>query len=113
VVVSALVVVNAWGDIDDGTEPSWPETALTAPEQAFQNTTIGLIVTNARLDKVGCLLVAQGGHDGLARSLVPSHGRADGDAMVAAATGVVEASIDHVRFLATRVVERAVRRIGS
>jgi L-aminopeptidase/D-esterase-like protein len=113
VIVSALVVVNAWGDIDDGTEPPWPELAPTAAEQAFQNTTIGLIVTNARLDKVGCLLVAQGGHDGLARSLVPSHGRADGDAMVAAATGAIEAGIDHVRFLATRAVEQAVRRIGA
>jgi L-aminopeptidase/D-esterase-like protein len=111
-VVSALVVVNAWGDVDDGTEPSWPATAPSAAEQAFQNTTIGLIATNARLDKVGCLLVAQGGHDGLARSLVPSHGLADGDAIVAAATGAVEASIDHVRFLATRVVEQAVLRIG-
>lgn len=113
VMVSALVVVNAWGDLDDGTEPPWPGLAPTDAEQAFQNTTIGLIVTNARLDKVGCLLVAQGGHDGLARSLVPSHGRADGDAMVAAATGIVEASIDHVRFLATRAVERAVGRIRS
>ena len=111
VVVSALVVVNAWGDLDDGTEPTWPVLAPTAAEQAFQNTTIGVIVTNARLDKVGCLLVAQGGHDGLARSLVPSHGLADGDAIVAAATGVVEAGIDHVRFLATRVVERALRSI--
>ena len=32
-------------------------------------------------------LVAQGGHDGLARALVPSHTRGDGDAIVAAATG--------------------------
>jgi L-aminopeptidase/D-esterase-like protein len=111
-VVSGLVVVNAWGDLDDGTEPPWPALAPTAAEQAFQNTTIGLIVTNARLDKVGCLLVAQGGHDGLARSLVPSHGLADGDAIVTAATGVVEAGIDHVRFLATRVIEQAVRFAG-
>ena len=39
------------------------------------NTTIGVVATNARLDKVGCLVVAQGGHDGLARSLVPAHTR--------------------------------------
>jgi len=111
-VVSALAVVNAWGDIDDGVERAWPVTVSAAGEEAFENTTITVVVTNARLDKVGCLLVAQGGHDGLARALVPSHGLADGDAVVAAATGVLEAPVDRVRLLAVRAVERAVRTAG-
>jgi hypothetical protein len=37
-------------------------------EQA-QNTTIGVVITNARLDKLGCLAAAQGAHDGLARAI--------------------------------------------
>ena len=126
VVVSALIAVNAVGDIDDGSEPDWPPPppdVFGAGENTvmqntvmhntvMHNTTVGLIATNATLDKVGCLLVAQGGHDGLARALVPSHSRGDGDAIVAAATGLVEAVIDHVRFLAVRAVERAVRSVG-
>ena len=106
---SALIALNAVGDIDDGSEPSWPP---PPPEGVFgaaggvfgagENTTIGVVATNASLDKVGCLLVAQGGHDGLARALMPSHARGDGDAIVAAATGAVEAVVDHVRFLAVR-----------
>ena len=115
-VVSALIALNAVGDIDDGSEPSWPP---PPPEGDFgaaggvfgagENTTIGVVATNAKLDKVGCLLVAQGGHDGLARALMPSHARGDGDAIVAAATGGIDAVVDHVRFLAVRAAERAIR----
>ena len=80
VVVGALVAVNPSGDIDDGTIPeaigegtfdAWP----TEPDSPFTNTTIAAVVTNARLDKLGCLLVSQGGHDGYARALFPSHTR--------------------------------------
>ena len=112
VVVSALLAVNAFGEIDrDGrglAEADLPP-AAGGTEGTFTNTTIGVVATNARLDKVGCLVVAQGGHDGLARSLVPPHSRVDGDAIVAAATGVVDADVDVVRWLAVRAVERAVR----
>jgi L-aminopeptidase/D-esterase-like protein len=107
-VVSALVAVNAWGGLRDGAmgeEPLvWPEAPAT-----FENTTIGVIATNALVDKTGCLLVAQSGHDGFGRALEPAHATVDGDALVAAATGVVEAPLDQVRALAARVVEAAVR----
>jgi L-aminopeptidase/D-esterase-like protein len=75
---------------------------------ALQATTIGIIVTNARVDKVGCLRLAQSGHDGLARALDPVHTGGDGDALVAAATGEVEAPLETVRTLAAWVVEQAV-----
>jgi L-aminopeptidase/D-esterase-like protein len=75
----------------------------------FTNTTIGVIATNASLDKRACLLVAQAGHDGLARALEPVHAGADGDALVAAAVGSVVAPVEIVRTLAARVVEAAVR----
>ena len=113
-VVAALIAVNAHGSIDvdgsglDGIEDVDPGVA-PAP---FANTTIGVIATNARLDKLGCLVVAQGGHDGLARSIVPAHTRVDGDALVAAATGTVTAGVDEVRRLAVAAVERAVRSLA-
>jgi L-aminopeptidase/D-esterase-like protein len=72
-----------------------------------------VIATNARLDKNGCLVVAQGGHDGMARAVFPPHTGADGDALVAAATGQVEAEVDLVRAMAVVVVERAIRRLGA
>jgi L-aminopeptidase/D-esterase-like protein len=75
---------------------------------AFGNTTIGLVATNADLDKVACHLVAQGAHDGLARAVFPAHTRADGDAFVAAAVGGVPADVDVVRGLAVHVVTRAI-----
>jgi len=118
-VVSALVAVNAFGDIDrdgsgtDGVPADGPSGADGGiePGDAFGNTTIGVLATNARLDKLGCLVVAQGGHDGLARSLVPAHTRADGDALIAAATGSVEVDLDTVRLLAVVATERAVRSV--
>jgi len=112
--VAALVAVNAHGSIDvDGTATDAVEAIEAAPASPLANTTIGVIVTNARLDKVGCLLVAQGGHDGLGRSLVPAHTRVDGDALIAAATGAVDAGPDRVRLLAVAAVERAVRSVAA
>lgn len=115
-VVSAVVAVNAAGDIDDGeldtvdriTDGSfdeWPDRS-----DPFANTTLGVVVTNAALDKAACHLVAQGGHDGLARVIVPAHTRTDGDAIVVAATGVVDASVDELRLMAVAAVVTAVRR---
>lgn len=117
-VVSALLAVNAHGQIDAGEAPAWPRTALG--DRAFEaplaepltNTTIGVIATNAGLDKLGCHWIAQGGHDGMARALEPTHARSDGDALVAVATGAIEATVDHVRFLAARAVERAIRSLA-
>jgi L-aminopeptidase/D-esterase-like protein len=75
---------------------------------ALEATTIGIIATNASIDKVGCLRLAQSGHDGLARALDPVHTGGDGDALVAVATGEVEAPLETVRALAAWVVEQAV-----
>lgn len=109
-VVAALVAVNAFGDLA-GTASSvtGPRAMpLAVAPTVGENTTIGLIVTNGRLDKVGCLLVAQGGHDGLARALDPAHASVDGDAVVAAATGAVQTTVDLVRILAARAFEDAI-----
>jgi L-aminopeptidase/D-esterase-like protein len=59
------------------------------------------------------LLVAQSAHDGLARGIEPAHTTVDGDAIVAAALGEVEAHVDEVRLLAARAVVQAVRSTGQ
>lgn len=116
-VVSAICAVNAFGVVDpDGSALSATLGRMTAAlrEAASfleqQNTTIGVVITNARLDKIGCLLTAQGAHDGLARAIVPPHTSGDGDAFIAAATGEVDAPVDVVRLLAAAAVEQAIRR---
>ena len=104
-VVAALAVVNAWGDVrGDGPPP-----AATVAPRPFESTTLVVVATNAELSKLDCFRVAQAGHDGMARALEPVHTAFDGDAVVAAATGAVEADAEFVRTLAARAVEAAVR----
>lgn len=124
-VVTAAIAVNAFGFIDDGTlgdDPGRPRPPAFAPTDGRPggapadrtNTTIGVIVTNARVTKTDCLLLAQSGHDGLARSLLPAHTAVDGDALVAAATGELEVDVDvmWLRALVQAAVVRAVRSAG-
>lgn len=117
-VVVAVCAVNAFGDIDDGRGEIALDTAAVFEalrEAAFPrtHTTIGAVITNARLDKVGCHVVAQGAHDGLSRALTPPHTRFDGDGIIAAATGEVEAAVDTVRLLALAAVAEAIRSVGG
>ena len=110
VVVGALMVVNAFGQPIRGGERLPFEPGYEAPFAGgpSRNTTVGVIATNARLDKTGCFLTAQSGHDGIARAIEPAHTSFDGDALVGFATGATEAAVDIVRALAARAVERAV-----
>lgn len=108
-VVSALVAVNAFGDVRDSGDEREVVAAAVDAAGAFEHTTIGVVATNATLSKSQCLLVAQAGHDGLARALEPAHTTVDGDALVAAAVGGIDAPVEHVRVLAARAVEAAVR----
>lgn len=111
--VSALVVVNAAGDVvPAAAEPAGDLQGLagaSADPGLGTNTTVGVVVTNARLDELGCLAAAQGAHDGLARAIHPPHLSVDGDAVVAAATGEVDASPDQVRTLAVLAFAAAIR----
>lgn len=52
-----------------------------------KNTTIGVIATNAKLDKAQARKVAQMAHDGLARAIRPAHTLFDGDTLFALSTG--------------------------
>ena len=114
--VMALIAVNASGDIDDGvTVAAVAAGDFVQPDVTpfVENTTIGVIVTNAALSKLDCHLVAQTCHDGFGRALVPAHTQGDGDAVVCASTGVVGGDVALVRNLALVATERAIRSIAA
>jgi len=111
--VVAIVVVNAWGDVigSDGRPVFGGDVAAPSPESPFGvNTTIGVLLTDARLDKNDCFLLAQSGHTGYARAIHPAHSRYDGDAVVALATGeVAGANLDLLRAVAAETMTSAIR----
>jgi L-aminopeptidase/D-esterase-like protein len=74
------------------------------------NTVIGVVVTDAKLDKRAAYRVADLAHSGLARTLRPAHTEADGDALFCLATGQVEADLDLVAHLAAEAVAEAAQR---
>ena len=111
--VVAIVVVNAWGDVigSDGRPVFGGDVSAPSPESPFGvNTTIGVLLTDARLDKNDCFLLAQSGHTGYARAIHPAHSRYDGDAVVALATGeVAGANLDLLRAVAAETMTSAIR----
>jgi L-aminopeptidase/D-esterase-like protein len=113
--LAAVAVVNAWGDIiGAGGERLHTDDQGVAP-QGLQNTTLVVVITDARLSKLDCHLLAQSGHNGLARALDPVHTRFDGDAVVALATGAagVDGDADALRAAAPHVVAAAIRGGGG
>ena len=86
-----------------------PTEGTFLPGDPFEHTTIGVVATTARLDKTGCLLLAQAAHDGYARALDPVHTIADGDAVVAISLGMHEADVAAVCRIGAHAVEAAIR----
>jgi L-aminopeptidase/D-esterase-like protein len=123
--VAAIMAVNCSGDVlengkiiagalsPDKKSFVSGEAALLEQQSAGKdlvpgNTIIGCVITNAKLNKNMASRLASLSHNGIARSIRPSHTMADGDAMFAMCRGTVEASIDAVGVLACRAVEGAV-----
>jgi L-aminopeptidase/D-esterase-like protein len=119
--VAALAVVNAVGDVIDadgrvlagstapGNVPAFPTAAPFEEGDARANTTLCVVVTDGRLDKTECAVIARSAHDGFARALRPAHTRFDGDIAVAVATGAVGANLDRLCIAAAEVVADAIR----
>nr|WP_315019521.1 P1 family peptidase [uncultured Aminipila sp.] len=72
------------------------------------NTTIGCIITNARLTKPQANKLASICHNGYARAIRPVHTSADGDSIFVMATGEVGAAPDSLGALATHVMAKAI-----
>lgn len=122
--VSALVVVNAIGDIFDlaGRQIagiySYKNQKLLSSLEVLKkgqiknnlptNTTIGVVATNAKLTKGEANKLAEMAHNGYARVINPIHTSLDGDTIFALGTGQVKASCDLVGTLAAEVVSKAI-----
>lgn len=124
--IGAVIAVNAFGDIIDPATNKIIAGAYDQEQQAFLNsenilleqlkdknrfsgnTTIGTIVTNAKMTKAEANKIASIGHDGLARTIRPSHTFVDGDTLFTLSTDTVEADLNQVAMLAPKVVEHAV-----
>lgn len=103
IIVAALVAVNARGDIVDpstgrivagvrspdgkGLSDARKMIREGVPEAPGQNTTLGIVATNARLTKAQARRIAVMAHDGYARAIVPAHTMSDGDLIFTLATG--------------------------
>ena len=74
------------------------------------NTTIGVIVTNAKLTKSEANKVASMAHNGYGRTMRPAHTMFDGDTIFAVATGKADTDVSVAGLLAARVMEQAVVR---
>ena len=74
------------------------------------NTVIGVVATNAKLDKEQANKVAQMAHDGLARTIRPAHTMVDGDTIFAIATGEHAADVNIVGAYAAEVFAQAILR---
>jgi L-aminopeptidase/D-esterase-like protein len=132
-VVAAIVAVNAAGDIIDpesGRVVAGARTAdgksladvrqllrsgalsRAAAPAAGRNTTIGVVATNARLDKAQVSRMALMADDGLARAIAPSHTLGDGDTVFSLATGTLtgDANVSIIGALAADALAEAIVR---
>ncbi len=125
-VVSAMVVVNSFGDIYDFASKDQIAGVYDYKEKQLlntidimkknsqnlefspTNTTIGIIATNAILTKSEGNKLAEMAHNGFARSINPVHTMMDGDTIFTMATNKVEADISMVGTLAAEAMSKAI-----
>lgn len=132
-VVGAIVAVNAVGDIvdpDTGTIVAGvrnPDNTFADARQILrqggpsqtprpgQNTTIGLVATNAKLSKADAHRMAMMADDGFARAIFPSHTMGDGDTVFSLATGTWsgEPNLTQIGALAADVMAKAIVRAAT
>ena len=121
VIIGALVAVNAVGDIVDpktGTKIAGLRSGSTldwmkkgqARSAKQSNTVIGVVATNAKLNKAAATKVAQMAQDGLAQSIRPAHTMFDGDTIFALATGEKKADVSMVGAFAAEIMAEAIVR---
>lgn len=131
--VGAIVAVNAVGDIidpdtgkvvagvrnPDGTFADARKILRSGqtgqPPRPGENTTIGLVATNAKLTKTQAQRMAMMADDGFARAIFPSHTMGDGDTVFALSTGQWngEVNITQIGALAADVMARAIVRAAT
>jgi L-aminopeptidase/D-esterase-like protein len=125
-VVAALVAVNAVGDVIDESGAIIAGVRAEPAESGFadmlqilkdfprtpppdRGTVIGVVATNARLNKEQANKVAQMAQNGVARAIRPAHTMYDGDTLFALATGQIEADVNVVGAYGAEVMAQAIR----
>ena len=126
-VVGALVVVNPLGDVVDPStarivagardkEGNFLDTArflmetASLPGSPYENTTLAVVGTTARLNKEGATKVAQMAQDGVARAVNPAHTMYDGDVSFVLSVGNEEADVNVVGAAAAKLVAESIVR---
>jgi L-aminopeptidase/D-esterase-like protein len=128
VMVASLVAVNAFGDVRDpatgkiiaGARKSPDSREFADAEEVIrnrapaplvrQNTTLAVVATNARLDKVEVTKLAQFASLGMARAIYPVNTMNDGDTTFALALGDRRADINTLGSAASEAVVQAILR---
>ncbi len=128
VLVSALVAVNALGDVRDpatakiiaGARKSASSREFIDSEAAImhgtviggapRNTTLAVVVTNAKLNKVQANKLAQFASLGMARTIYPVNTMADGDVAFALSLGALQADINTLGVAAAEAVVQSILR---
>ncbi len=142
VIVGALAVVNAFGDVVDpqngqiiaglrsakvgplqiGAPGYFADTQVTMKTfigrtilnfASRANTVLGVVATNAKLTKAEANKVAQMAQDGVARAIRPAHTMLDGDTMFALSTGGKKADVSTVGAYAAEAVAQAIVRAAT
>lgn len=137
VIVAALMVVNAFGDVVDahtgqiiagartvqngsikiGAHGYFADTLAIMKTSmgrnalgfsARQNTVIGVVATNTKLTKEEANFVAQMAHNGIALAIRPAHTLFDGDTIFALAVNQKRADVNIVGAFAAQVVTEAI-----
>ncbi len=107
--VGALAVANPFGDVidpvsgkilagvrtEDGQSLADSRELIQGMDVLFgfpdgSNTVLGVVATNASFNKTQLTKIAQMAHDGIARTVIPSHTMYDGDTIFALSTGEIE-----------------------
>ena len=124
--VSAMVAVNSFGDIYDfrdnkqiGGVYDYDNNKLlntidimkkASKDIGFnvENTTIGIIATNAILTKAEANKISQMAHNGFAKTINPVHTMVDGDTIFTMGTNEIKADINLIGVLAAEVMGKAI-----
>lgn len=139
IIVAAIAAVNVFGDVIDpqtgqivagarvvqkgpikvGRGPFFADTLYVMKSligrsmlgfSTRENTAIGIVATNAKLNKEQINKVAQMAQDGLARTVRPAHTMLDGDTIFALATGNRKADVNIIGAYGAEVFAQAVLR---
>jgi L-aminopeptidase/D-esterase-like protein len=126
-IVGALVVVNAYGDVTDpqGTILAGCRTSADSLKFAdsvallregkarsrrvsVENTTLSVVAVNARMDKISASRIAVQATLGLGCVIRPFHSQLDGDLTIVLGAGDIDADHSRIALLASEALQRSV-----